>query len=88
MAIPAPTRFTDLRQHLHAAQVDAAYLSHVLEQYLELPDNMPQHDWFLDPLEDHQAWDYRNALIAFQQMIVAKPDEGNGEEPEPAAVLA
>ncbi len=55
MAIPAPTRFTDLRKHLHAAQVDAAYLSHVLEQYLELPDNMPQQDWFLDPLADHQG---------------------------------
>jgi hypothetical protein len=79
MAIPAPARFADLREHLHTAQVDAAYLSHVLEQYLQQPAHMPQHDWFLDPLEDHQAWDYRTAILTFQQMIVAKPDEGNGE---------
>ena len=67
--IPAPTRFTDLRQHLHDAQIDAAYLCHVLTQYLDHPKNMPQQDWFLDSLEDHQAWEYRNALLIFQQLL-------------------
>lgn len=80
MPIPAPARFTDLREHLHTAGIDAAYLSLTLEQYLTIPDNMPQHDWFLDPLEDHQAWQYRENINQFKAMIVDKPDEGNGDE--------
>ncbi|MCK8492906.1 hypothetical protein M0L20_13645 [Spirosoma sp. RP8] len=80
MSIPAPARFTDLRKHLHDAGIDAAYLCLTLEQYLNLPDNMPTHDWMLDPHEDHQAWEYRENLNNFRQMIVDKPDEGNGDE--------
>lgn len=82
MLIPAPARFTDLREHLHTAGIDAAFLSLTLEQYLDLPDNMPKHDWFLDPHEDHQAWQYRENISQFRGMIVDKPDEGNGEDDE------
>lgn len=85
MPIPAPARFTDLRQHLHAAGVDAAYLSLVLEQYLELPENMPTQDWAFDPHDDHQAWQYRETLNQFRAMIVDKPDEGNGESDDDAS---
>ncbi|WP_019986305.1 hypothetical protein [Rudanella lutea] len=82
MPFPAPARFTDLRAHLHAARIDAAHLSFVLEHYLSLPQNMPLDEWYQDPLEDHQAWAYRDIVSSFRQMIEAKPDEGNGEEPE------
>lgn len=80
MPIPAPARFTDLREHLHTAGIDAAYLSLTLEQYLNLPDNMPQHDWFTDPHDDHQAWAFREAINTFRGMVEEKPEEGNGEE--------
>ncbi len=43
---------------------------------------MPLDEWYQDPLEDHQAWAYRDIVSSFRQMIEAKPDEGNGEEPE------
>ncbi|GAB3886015.1 hypothetical protein [Spirosoma agri] len=79
MPIPAPARFTDLREHLHSAGVDAAYLNLVLEQYLSLPENMPSQDWMQDPHDDHQAWQFRENLTQFREMIVDKPDEGNGE---------
>ncbi|MVM36500.1 hypothetical protein GO730_00570 [Spirosoma sp. HMF3257] len=74
MAFPAPARFTDLRQHLHKAGIDAARLSFVLEDYLGLPDNMPRQDWFLDPQEDHQAWGFREAICEFQKMIADKTE--------------
>lgn len=79
MPIPAPGRFTDLRQHLHNAGVDTAYLSLVLEQYLDLPDNMPKQDWFLDPFDDHQAWEFREQIGKFRNMIVDREDEGDGD---------
>lgn len=83
MPIPAPAGFKDLRVHLHEAGIDAAHLSFVLEQYLSIPDNLPRSDWFSDPLADHQAWAFREAVEAFRQMIVDKPDVGNGDdEPE------
>ncbi|RZM21702.1 MAG: hypothetical protein EOO88_31925 [Pedobacter sp.] len=82
MPTPAPAGFTDLRVHLHTAGVDAAHLSFVLEQYLSIPDNLPRSDWFTDPLEDHQAWAFREAVTSFQQMIVDKTDEGDGDEDE------
>lgn len=80
MAIPAPNRFTDLRQHLHDAGIDSAYLSLTLEQYLAREENMPKADWFNDPHEDHQAWQFREAVIEFMEMTQEKPDEGNGDE--------
>jgi len=80
MPIPAPSRFTDLRQHLHNAGIDAAYLSLTLEQYLALPENLPKQDWFLNPADDHQAWAFRETLGQFKGMIEDKPDEGNGDE--------
>lgn len=80
MAIPAPARFTDLRAHLHTAGVDAAHLHFVLDHYLNLPENMPVADWFMDAHEDHQAWQFREAIREFQHMIVDKVEEGNGEE--------
>ena len=80
MAIPAPTRFTDLRQHLHAAGVDSTYLSQTLERYLDLPENMPQQNWFLDPQQDHQAWHFRDVINEFMQMTQEKEDTGNGDE--------
>lgn len=80
MAIPAPARFTDLRQHLHNAGIDSAFLSLTLEQYLDLPENMPQHDWFLDPQEDHQAWQFRETINEFRGMTQEKLPEGNGDE--------
>lgn len=80
MPIPAPARFTDLRQHLHNAQIDAAYLSLTLEQYLSLPENLPKQDWFIDPQDDHQAWQFRQNIVQFVEMIRDKPDVGNGEE--------
>ena len=58
------------------------HLSLVLEQYLAMPDNMPQHDWFLDPLEDHQAWAYREVINEFRGMTEEKPPEGNGGDDE------
>ena len=82
MPIPAPARFTDLREHLHNAGIDAAYLSLTLEQYLNLPDNMPQQDWFLDPQDDHQAWQFRENINQFMGMIQDKPDIGNGDDDE------
>ncbi len=82
MGIPAPTSFTDLRKHLHDAQIDAAYLNHVLERYLDEPANMPQYGPLSDPLDEHRAWAYRQAILTFQQMIKAKPEEGNGDDPE------
>ncbi|GAB3803419.1 hypothetical protein GCM10028819_33310 [Spirosoma humi] len=77
MAIPAPARFTDLRQHLHDAGIDSAYLSLTLEQYLDKAENMPQQDWFLDPMEDHQAWAFREAINEFRAMTQEKEDVGN-----------
>ncbi|WP_255433006.1 hypothetical protein [Spirosoma sp. KUDC1026] len=44
MGISIPDTFTDFRAHLHTAQIDAAYLALVLEQYLSLPDNLPRSD--------------------------------------------
>ncbi|MEZ0607859.1 hypothetical protein ACAW74_05045 [Fibrella sp. WM1] len=82
MPIPAPEGFTDLRVHLHEAGVDAAHLSFVLERYLETPDNMPRSDWSTDVQAEHQAWAYREAVGTFQQMIVDKPDDGNGDDDE------
>lgn len=80
MAIPAPARFTDLREHLHHADIDSAHLSFVLEHYLSLPDNMPVADWFLEPHEDHQAWEFRETINQFREMIDDKVEDGNGEE--------
>jgi hypothetical protein len=82
MAIPAPAHFTDFRVHLHNAQIDAAHLHFVLGQYLDLPENLPKADWTTDPLEEHQAWEFREAIDTFRQMIEDKPDQGNGEQPE------
>jgi hypothetical protein len=80
MGIPTPDTFTDFRAHLHTAQIDAAYLALVLEQYLNLPDNLPRSDWQTDPLAEHQAWAFREAIDTFRQMILDKPEQGNGEE--------
>jgi hypothetical protein len=77
MAIPAPARFTDLRQHLHNAGIDAAYLSLTLENYLAIADNMPSHDWMLDPHDDHQAWAYREVINHFMEMVEEKEDSEN-----------
>ncbi|GAB3767747.1 hypothetical protein GCM10028818_01100 [Spirosoma horti] len=77
MPIPAPSRFTDLKVHLHSAGVDAVHLNFVLEHYLGLPENLPIDAWYLDPHEEHQAWDFREAIRTFQQMIVDKPETGN-----------
>jgi hypothetical protein len=69
MPTPAPARFTDLREQLHTGSIDAVYISLTLEQYLALPDNMSQHDWLIDPQEDHQAWQYRENISQFMSMI-------------------
>ena len=72
MAIPAPARFTDLRVHLHSAGVDAAHLNFVLEQYLDLPDNMPVDTWYMDPHDEHQAWEFRETINQFREMLFDK----------------
>jgi hypothetical protein len=79
MPIPAPAQFTDLRQHLHNAGIDSTYLCLTLEQYLGKEENMPKQDLFLDPVEDHQAWAFREAINEFMEMTREKEDEGNGE---------
>lgn len=80
MAIPAPAQFTDLRQHLHDAGIDSAYLSLTLGNYLGKAENMPRQDWFLDPQEDHQAWAFREAINEFREMTQEKEDIENGGE--------
>jgi len=79
MAIPSPAQFTDLRQHLHAAGIDSAHLSFTLEQYLGKEENMPKQDLFLDPVDDHQAWSFREAINEFMEMTQEKEDVGNGD---------
>lgn len=77
--IPAPEGFVDLRAFLHNAGIDAAFIRVTLDEYLFDAQNLPRLAWFDDPVDEHQAWAYREAIQTFRDMIADAPDEGNGE---------
>lgn len=79
-AIPAPEQFTDLRQHLHDAEIDPAYLVLKLREWLDNYANLPRTDWFTDPLDDHQAWYYRQVVEDMAEYLREPDEPGDGDE--------
>lgn len=77
--IPAPDGFVDLRIFLHEAGIDAAFVRVKLDEYLGNGQNLPQFEWYADPLLEHQAWAFRESIQTFRDMIAEADDIGNGE---------
>lgn len=79
-AVPAPVLFQVLRDYLEAQQIDVAHICFHLECFLQKPEHLPKTDWYTDPLDEHQAWDYRKTIGEFIEMLQKQPDEGDGDD--------